>query len=126
MQVSVFDISDASAPRQVDRLSLGHGWSPALDDSRAFTYDPDRRLAAFVFAGSNPDGPKSQLSTAVGLQVAEDGSLTEAGRLELVPEAPAGRVLVDGSSLFAVGETGVVAGDAASWVRTGEVSFSDR
>lgn len=123
VQVSVFDIADLSRPTQVDRLRLGQGWTPALDDSRAFTYDPDRRLAAFSFAGYDPAAPEGQPFGAVGVTVDEDGNLREAGRLALDQYSYAGRVLLDDQNLYAVSETGVVAADADTWRRTGSVSF---
>jgi hypothetical protein len=124
MQVSVFDVSDASSPRQVDRLRLGPGWSPALDDSRAFTYDPDRRLAAIPFFGYDPAGLEGERPSALGVRVGPDGTLTEAGRLELDPGSWTARVLVDDTSAYAVSDAGVVAGDAATMARTGSVDFT--
>jgi hypothetical protein len=123
VQASVFDISDLSRPTQVDRVHLGPGWTPALDDSRAFTYDPDRRLAAFPFAGYDAAAPEGQPFGAVGVTVDEDGNLREAGRLALDQYSYAGRVLLDDQNMYAVSETGVVAADADSWRRTGSVSF---
>lgn len=123
VQVSVFDIADLSRPTQVDRIRLGQGWSPALDDSRAFTYDPDRRLATFSFAGYDPAAPDGQPFAAVGVTVDRDGTLREAGRLALDQYSYAGRVLLDDRNLYAVSETGVVAGDADTWRRTGSVAF---
>ena len=64
MQVSVFDISDLTRPTLRDRLPLGQGWSPALDDSRAFGYDPQRRQATFAFTGYEPDRRPSPSSPA--------------------------------------------------------------
>ena len=123
LQVSVFDIGDLSRPTLVDRLRLGAGWSPALDDSRAFSYDPDRRSAAFPFMGYDPSGVKGEQVSAVRVSVDEDGSLANAGALELSPGAWASRVLVDDDRLFAVSEGGVVAADTDTMTRTGSVTF---
>jgi len=121
MQVSVFDISDPSSPRQVDRLSLGPGWSPALDDSRAFSYDPPRRMVTFPFTSYTNIGGES--SDALGIAVGRDGTLREVGRLDLGPQAWAARVFFSGDLVLAVSDTGVVAGDVATMTRTGSVSF---
>ena len=58
MQASVFDISDLRNPALVDRLRLGNGYTPALEDSRAFTYDPGRRLATFAFNAYSDPRPR--------------------------------------------------------------------
>ncbi|MGH8894254.1 MAG: beta-propeller domain-containing protein [Actinomycetes bacterium] len=121
VQVSVFDVSDLSAPAQVDRLQLGEGWSPALDDSRAFSYDPDRRLATFAFSSYTEVNGES--SDAVGISVGDDGTLREVGRLDMGLQAWAGRVLLDDDHVYAVSDSGVVAGDADSMDRTGAVEF---
>jgi uncharacterized secreted protein with C-terminal beta-propeller domain len=126
MQASVFDISDLSRPALVDRLRLGNGYTPALDDSRAFTYDPDRRLATFAFSAYDlsPTSKGGEISSALGITVDEDGQLHEAGRM---PTQSGGgwsaRVLVDDDNLYAVGEAGVVAGNADTMQSTGSVRF---
>ena len=121
VQVSVFDISDLSRPTQVDRVHLGPGWTAALDDSRAFTYDPDSRLATFAFSAY--DEASGQRTTALGLAVDRSGHLREVGRMDLDQDSWSSRVLMDDGRVFAVAETGVVAGDIGSWSRTGSVRF---
>lgn len=123
MQVSVFDISDPTKPRQVDRLSLGQGWSPALEDSRAFTYDPEHRVAAFAMTRWEDNGVDAAPSAALGIRVGEDGTLSEVGRLRLANEEHNARVMLAGPNVFAITGTGVVAGDVASWTRTGYASW---
>jgi uncharacterized secreted protein with C-terminal beta-propeller domain len=124
MQASVFDISDLSNPSLVDRLRLGNGYTPALDDSRAFTYDPSRRLATFGFSTYNETSTtKNEESSALGITVGKNGQLHEAGRMPMQSGAWMARVLVDSTNLYAVGETGVVAGNADTMQRTGSVRF---
>ncbi|MDP3712532.1 MAG: beta-propeller domain-containing protein [Mycobacteriales bacterium] len=118
MQLSVFDLSDRSAPRQVDRLSLGEGWSQALDDSRAFGYDPQRRLALLPFMQY-----RDQQASALGVRIGADGTLTEAGRLEVHPSTPTTRVLHDADRVYAVSESGIAAGRSTDLDRTGAVTF---
>ncbi len=119
MQVSLFDLSDRSKPVQVDRLSLGQGWTPAADDSRAFGYDAERGTALLPF--STWDGRST--SSALGIRV-EGRSLVEAGRLEVLPDAPAERVLHDADGVYAVSRRGVVAGSWSGFDRTGAVDFA--
>ena len=126
MQLSVFDVSDLSNPALVDRLPIGQGYSPALDDSRAFAYDPDRRLALLPFYGydeSIVDGA-GNANVALGVSVDDDGHLREVGTIETGPENPLSRVLLDDGRAFAVGESGVVAGDATTMTRTGTADFA--
>lgn len=116
MQASLFDIRDLAAPTQVSRLQLGDASSDALGDSRAFGYDPARRLAVLPLFDQNGG------SSALGITVGEDGVLREAGRLA-VPDGGAQRVLADGAHVYAVGDGGVVAGTAQDLRRTGSVGL---
>lgn len=119
MQVSLFDLSDRSKPIQVDRLSLGQGWSPAGDDSRAFGYDTERRMALLPF--TKWDNRPEQ--AALGIRVTPDGTLEEVGRMQLLPDYQTERVLHDGERLYAVTQRGVAAGDLDDFERLGAVDF---
>ena len=123
MQVSVFDISDLSHPVLRDRLRLGEGWSTASDDSRAFGYDPDQRLATFPFTSYDPSGGGLEQPGAVGVSVAEDGTLSLAGRLDTAAGRWPQRVLSDGERVYAITDNAVVAGDASTMARTGELAL---
>jgi uncharacterized secreted protein with C-terminal beta-propeller domain len=116
-QVSLFDLSDLSTPLQVDRLSLGQGWSVASEDSRAVSYDPSRSLLAIPF------GDATGQQSALGVRLDGD-SLVEAGRLVLGNEYVERTMLHDGRVL-AVTPDSVVAADADSWQRTGSASLTD-
>ena len=119
--LALFDVSDPARPAQVDRLSLGQGWSPAADDSRAFGFDVERRLAVLPFESWSPSsGPAA---AALGVRVTDDG-LVEAGRLPVGPDAGVQRVLLDGDVAYAVTRHGVVAMDAATFARTGSAAFA--
>ncbi len=122
-QVSVFDISDLSRPTQVDRVHLGPGWTPALDDSRAFTYDPGSRLAAFAFTDYGPATVSGQRTQALGISVDESGQVRVAGSLGLGQETWTARVLLDDGLVYAVSDAGVVAGETGRWARTGSLDF---
>ena len=124
MQLSVFDISDLSKPSLIDRLPIGSGYSPALDDSRGFGYDPDRRLAAFAFSGYDKVDGSMDVPSAVGIHVDSSGRLQEVGRTPGDRSNPPTRVLMDGQRVYAVGESGVVAADATTMTRTGRLDFA--
>jgi len=123
MQVSVFDVSDLSHPVLRDRLRLGNGWSAALDDSRAFGYDPGQRLATFPFTSYDPDGTGLERSGALGVSVTEDGVLRLAGRLDTATGSWPQRVLSGGDLVFAITDTAVVAADASTMARTGALTL---
>ncbi|HVM27937.1 MAG TPA: beta-propeller domain-containing protein [Mycobacteriales bacterium] len=122
VQVSLFDLSDLSDPVKVDRLSLGEGHTAAGDDSRAFGYDPQRRLAAMPFSRWDERTGISEYS-ALAVRVTEDFRLEEAGRLDVGRQVAVERVLLAGDLAYAVTSGGVVAVDAASFAPTGRVAF---
>lgn len=71
-QVSVFDLTDLSAPSLVDRLGLGRrSSSPVEYDSRAFTYLPEQRLALVPATAWRRDTTRIEV-----LQVSPDGDLS--------------------------------------------------
>lgn len=54
VQVSLFDLSRLTRPRRIDVRDLDHGrwsWSPVEEDSRAFTWLPQGRLALIPIEG---------------------------------------------------------------------------
>jgi uncharacterized secreted protein with C-terminal beta-propeller domain len=122
MQVSLFDLSDRSRPRQVDRVQLGRVWSAALHDSRAFGYD-----AASGTALMSVQSWDSGAAAVLGVRV-QGRELVEAGRVQSSPlrlgTPPAERVLNDGTHLYAVSRTGVQAADLLSFTVTGELGFA--
>ena len=123
-QVSVFDISDPSAPRQVDRLQLGNGYSPAQDDSRAFSYDPARRLVTFAFSSYDERDFSQNSVGALGIAVSPTGQLRKVGLLEVSQTAPTQRVLSDDERVYAVSDSGVATGDPATMKRTGATDWA--
>ncbi|MDQ3502364.1 MAG: beta-propeller domain-containing protein, partial [Actinomycetota bacterium] len=120
LQVSLFDLSDLSRPVQLDRLPLGTGHSLALEDSRAFGYDPERRLALLPVSTYDEGTGRNE---AVGVRVGADGSLERAGGLALGPDVQVERVLHDRDHIYALTRTGVVAARAGDFTRTGSVAL---
>lgn len=134
MQASTFDISDRSAPRLVDRLPVsvpGAGqqaevMTPAIDDSRAFTYDPDRRLLLLpltVFDWTASDAPTGYVS---GIKVDDVGRLaaTDALAVSTVSVGSPERVLLDGDWFHAIGRQGVATADADSLDSSGQATWA--
>ena len=122
VQLSVFDLTDLSAPTQVDRLQLGEGWSPALDDSRAFGYDPLTRLAVLPFGTWDVRTGLGE-NSALSVRVTDDFRLELAGRLDVGATTAVERVLLAGGLGYAVTPQGVVAVDPATMRRLGETLF---
>jgi len=71
-QVSTFDLSDLSAPTQVDVLVYPGGFTEVEHDSRQFSYSPDLRQAVLPVSGERG-------SSLAAIRVGGDGSLTEVG-----------------------------------------------
>jgi uncharacterized secreted protein with C-terminal beta-propeller domain len=77
-QASSFDLSDLREPTRISALALGrHTYSSVEDDSRTFTYLPEQRLALI------PISTWSGRDRLVLVRVGEDGSLSEAGGVEV-------------------------------------------
>jgi uncharacterized secreted protein with C-terminal beta-propeller domain len=124
MQLSVFDVSDPSRPSLVDRLPIGTGYSPALEDSRAVAYDPSSRLAVLPFHGYDESTGAPFAPSAVGISVGADGDLREVGRLATEQDNPPMRTLLDGERVYVVGDAGVVAGEPSTMSQTGTATFT--
>ncbi|MGI8537750.1 MAG: beta-propeller domain-containing protein [Mycobacteriales bacterium] len=125
--MSLFDLSDRT-PTQSDRLSLGEGYNAALGDSRAFGYDPERRLAllpmtCYVTGNAKGGNPGNE---AIGIRVSEAGTLSLVGRLALGPQTQIDRVLHEATQVYAVSRAGVTAAGADDLSRTGSLDFPGR
>lgn len=127
MQVTVFNISAPADPILVSQLPLssdGDAWTPIVDDSRAFTYDPERRLLlAPVTSWGENEQTRAQV---VKIGVGPTGTLTRLGALTL-PVSPEGgdlgRVLLDGGVFHAIAGQEVVTGQIANMGRTSRVGL---
>ena len=121
VQLSLFDLSDRSRPVQLDRMSLGQGYTQAGEDSRAFGFDVVRSTALLPLATYTQTGGTT---SALAVRVTDEGLLAPAGRLEVALPSPVERVLHDADHVYAVTQDGVVAASADGLRRTGSVAFA--
>ena len=82
-KISLFDVSDLTAPREVTVWTAPDGWNDVGWDHRAFLWWAPEGLAVIPLRVWGAD---REWSGAVALRVAE-GAITEAGRIEHAPGA---------------------------------------
>lgn len=103
-QVSSFDLSDLSAPSRVDSLALGdRSYSSVQQDSRAFTYLPDRRLMFVPVRDSRGTSPRVFVA-----RVGTNGALTPIKKLTVPGSLQQVRVLPIDDGRLAVVADGAV------------------
>ncbi len=125
-QVSLFDVSDITAPRRIAQRALDTDWSEAESDHHAFLYWAPTRTLVLPVQTYGGDGTPAFLG-AVGLTVARDTGITPIARVRH-PDAPDSwspvrRSLVVGDALYTVSDTGVMASTLATLAPRGWVSF---
>ncbi|WP_256838238.1 beta-propeller domain-containing protein [Ornithinimicrobium faecis] len=111
MQVSLFDISDLTAPKQTEVLTWKNGYTPVEWDHRAFTSWP---ATGQVFVPMARWGEtKDELFAGVVVLGVGDGTLTEDGKISVSPdredywgEGPS-RTIVIGEDLWTVDNQGL-------------------
>ncbi|HVM55067.1 MAG TPA: beta-propeller domain-containing protein [Acidimicrobiales bacterium] len=144
-QVSTFDVSDPSAPTQVDKVTIANGSSGVEWDHRAFLWWGATRTAVIpveIYDGRgvaidcppNADcvAPDFQqpYSGAVAFGVSGDGSIVERGRVSHQPYADPNafwpavqRSVIVGDALYTISEAGVLKSDLASLSPQGYAAF---
>jgi hypothetical protein len=84
-QASLFDVSNLADPQRVDQIGFGENSYSAVDwDPKAFLFWAERDLAVIPVSAWNYNeqtGEEGNSSTAVLVQINDDGSLTELGRI---------------------------------------------
>ncbi len=84
-QASLFDVNDLTNPQRVDQIGFGENSHSAVDwDPKAFLFWAERNLAVIPVSAWNYNeetGEEGNSSTAVLVQINDDGSLTELGRI---------------------------------------------
>lgn len=112
-QASLFDVSNAAAPRRLDAFALGKGWSEAEQDHHAFLWWPRTSLAVLPVQTYDD----RSFVGALGLRVRRAGGITEVGRVshpDLSGATPVGssgtpirRSVVVGDALYTISAAGV-------------------
>ena len=133
-QVSTFDVSDLAAPAEEDRISFPDAHSPVEYEHRAFLWWAPERVAVvpmeiypFDEVSGSPAG--QQFTGAVAVDVAEDGTLDERGRVTHQPHvgperyAAVSRSLVVGDTLYTLSEAGILASDLRTMADEGWLAF---
>jgi hypothetical protein len=118
-QVSLFDVSDLTAPRLQDQYHVGSASSEAEYDPHAFLWWPAGRILV-VPLGWSPGG-----SGALVLRV-DDSALTELGTVSHPWTSPDGQIrrsLVIGDNLWTFSEAGLQASSLVSLETTAWVPF---
>ena len=104
-QLSLFDVSDLSAPKRLHNTVLGKSTSSAAEqDHHAFLYWPATKLTVVPVSAYNPD---DSFNGAVGFRVDRDKGIGEVGRAEH-EGGYIQRSLVAQGRLFTVSDRGVL------------------
>ena len=105
-QLSLFDVSDLSAPRRLHSRELGESTSSAAEyDHHAFLYWPATKLTVVPISAYRPE---DQFNGAVGFRVDRDKGISELGRAEH-DGGIISRSLVAHGRLLTVSDQGVLA-----------------
>jgi uncharacterized secreted protein with C-terminal beta-propeller domain len=120
-QISLYDVSDATRPRQLQRLVLPPGFSEAERDHHGFTYWGPSQLLVIPIRLDSPS-----FNGAMALRV-QDGGITEIGRITHPPSSLGStsirRSFVVGSRLLTVSGSGVASHDLGSLASQGFTAF---
>jgi uncharacterized secreted protein with C-terminal beta-propeller domain len=111
-QVSLFDVSDLSAPRLIAQRTLDTAWSEAESDHHAFLWWPARNLLVLPVQSYGQSGATTFLG-AVGLDVTRATGITPIARVHHPDDpdmswSPVHRSVVVGDALYTVSDTGVL------------------
>lgn len=126
LQISSFDIADASHPRRVDAVGYGPGSSSVVQtDARGFVYLPERRTAVLPAQA----GFRDEWSTGlVSVRVAKNGDLSKGGSWHMQSRGEqVSKVLsLPGGRLAALDGSGVTVLDADTLSGYGSATYSGR
>ena len=122
MQLSLFDVSDPSAPKRLHQATIPNTQTEAEWDHHAFLYWPPTKLTVVPIFDYRVGG------LAAGFSVDAESGIDEVGRIE---HASAGdpylgqirRSLVIGERLYTLSDNGIEASDLETLVETGALAF---
>ena len=130
-QVSLFDISDLSDPKRIDKLTFGSGNSEVEYDHRAFLYWANAELAVLPLQTWNYDGKsESYFAGSVGVHVHEgdlhelDRITHQSGKNDWEYGTQIRRSLVIADVLYTLSNVGLMASDVNDLAELDFVSFA--
>ncbi|CAN5439266.1 beta-propeller domain-containing protein [soil metagenome] len=131
-QMSLFDISDPSAPTRLSHLSFPEAFTEVQSSHLAFLYWPTTGLAVMPLEQYGADGGQPFVG-AVGVHVDPVSGLRERGRLthgdadplDAGPWVGVRRSFVVGDTLYTVSDRGIEAGALDTLAERAYVEFSD-
>ena len=125
VQVSLFDVSDPTAPVRIDREGLGrHTYSEVEHEHHAFTYAAEERLAVLPLSRWTSSG--GEANEAVGIHVDPVTGLEPTARTSDGPgyaRAIRRSVILDGR-VFTISSAGVAEHDPATLARVSFTPFA--
>jgi hypothetical protein len=128
VQLSLFDVSDLSAPRRLHQASLGgYSSSEAEYDHHAFLYWPPTKLSVIPLQVYG-ERPEDTFAGAVGFRVDPAAGIDEIGRVQHEGgdyPPPIRRSLVVGDRLLTVSDGGVLASALDTLAPVGFAAFAD-
>ncbi len=108
VKLSLFDVSDAANPKEIDKYSLDEYWTEAANNHHAFLQDEQNQVFFL------PGGQSGYVFSYAGNQLNMKRAITG---------LTAKRAVYIGNSLYVVGESKIVVVDEKSWERIGELDF---
>ena len=129
-QVSLFDVSDPAAPKQLDKVVFKQATSPVEHDHHAFLWWEPSKLAV-VPINQYQNALGGERGSAVGFRFADD-QIREVGRASHLSHSGGNqdwvlstisRSLVVGEELYTLSHNGVLASDLGSFAERGWLSF---
>ncbi|KKQ01892.1 MAG: Beta propeller domain protein [Candidatus Roizmanbacteria bacterium GW2011_GWA2_36_23] len=108
VKLSLFDVSNASSPQEIDKFLMDEYWSEIIDNPRAFLVDEQFKI--FFIPGSKGGYVFSYENNKLSLTKAFEGIQTK-------------RAVYVNNYLYIITEQGIIVVDEKTWDRVKELSF---
>ena len=108
VKLSLFDVSDAANPKEIDKYTLDEYWTEAANNHHAFLQDKDHQV--FFLPGGQSGYVFSYAGSRLKMQRAVTGLTVK-------------RAVYIGNTLYIIGDSQIVSVDENSWDRIGELNF---